>query len=187
MAPADPVRGNPRLGDVLLVARDHDNPVWRAAGARHLRAPHGRLRLPAPPRAGGAAAPGLLLGFRCTAPPLIFMLVYVWSRYNRNSSVSMYGVVSLQAFYVPWAILFIDILLGYDPLGDLCGVLAGHLYYHLVELYPRAGGKQLLSTPEWLKFALASAGVGHADPAYAQRANPGHKAWQGTGRRLGGR
>ena len=134
-----------------------------------------------------------------TAVPLVFMLMYVWSRYNPNSQVSLYGVLKLQSFYLvrlwacvracacvrrsvdrskancarhafnnpmpahpapaqPWAMVAITMLLGNDPIPDLVGIAVGHVYYFLVELYPRAGGPALLNTPKWFESMFFSLG-----------------------------
>lgn len=46
--------------------------------------------------------------------------------------------------------LAMDVIFG-SPIGpDLCGILAGHLYYFLTVLHPLAGGKVMLQTPMWL-------------------------------------
>eukprot|EP00793_Prasinoderma_coloniale_P005068 PRCOL_00000829-RA len=124
-----------------------------------------------------------------TAVPLVFMLMYVWSRYNPNSQVSLYGVLKLQSFYLPWAMVAITMLLGNDPIPDLVGIAVGHVYYFLVELYPRAGGPALLNTPKWFESMFFSLGF-RGDTttraqAQAQRA-AGFRAFGGGGRRLGG-
>ncbi|KAF5945653.1 hypothetical protein HYC85_015881 [Camellia sinensis] len=36
---------------------------------------------------------------------LVFMLLYVWSREFPNANINIYGLVSLKAFYLPWAML----------------------------------------------------------------------------------
>lgn len=59
-------------------------------------------------------------------------------------------VIDLQAFYLPWAMLALDVIFGSPIAPDLCGILAGHLYYFLTVLHPLAGGKNILQTPMWL-------------------------------------
>lgn len=54
---------------------------------------------------------------------------------------------SSQAFYLPWAMLCLDVIFGSPILPDLLGIIAGHLYYFLTVLHPLAGGRNMLKTP----------------------------------------
>ena len=76
--------------------------------------------------------------------------LYVWSRYNPDANVSIWGVLKLKAFYLPWALLGMGILLGHDPINDLAGIIVGHIYYFLHVLHPRRTGNVILHTPQWL-------------------------------------
>ncbi|KAI7988561.1 Derlin-1 [Camellia lanceoleosa] len=81
---------------------------------------------------------------------LVFMLLYVWSREFPNANISIYGLVSLKAFYLPWAMLALDVIFGSELMPDLLGIIAGHLYYFLTVLHPLASGKNILKTPKWV-------------------------------------
>ncbi|XVF88651.1 hypothetical protein PTKIN_Ptkin19aG0067900 [Pterospermum kingtungense] len=81
---------------------------------------------------------------------LVFMLVYVWSREFPNAQISIYGLVTLKAFYLPWAMLALDVIFGSPLIPDLLGIIAGHLYYFLTVLHPLATGKVILKTPMWV-------------------------------------
>ena len=59
-------------------------------------------------------------------------------------------LVNFQAFYLPWAMLALDVIFGSPIAPDLCGILAGHLYYFLTVLHPLASGRNILRTPMWL-------------------------------------
>ncbi|KAI5662726.1 hypothetical protein M9H77_22049 [Catharanthus roseus] len=83
-------------------------------------------------------------------PSLVFMLLYVWSREFPNASINIYGLVNLKAFYLPWAMLCLDVLFGSQIVPDLLGIIAGHLYYFLAVLHPLATGRNMLKTPQWL-------------------------------------
>ena len=69
----------------------------------------------------------LLLPVAFLGPSLIFMMTYVWSRNFPTGSVSIMGMVTLQAFYLPFAMLALSLVMGGDWLSDLLGILAGHL------------------------------------------------------------
>ncbi|OWM90961.1 derlin-1 [Punica granatum] len=86
---------------------------------------------------------------------LVFMLLYVWSREFPNAQVNIYGLVALKAFYLPWAMLALDVIFGSPILPDLLGIIAGHLYYFLTVLHPLATGKQILRTPRWVHKLVA--------------------------------
>ncbi|XP_022145089.1 derlin-1 [Momordica charantia] len=100
---------------------------------------------------------------------LVFMLLYVWSREFPNAQINLYGLVTLKAFYLPWAMLALDVIFGSPLVPDLLGILAGHLYYFLTVLHPLAGGKNILRTPFWVHRLVSRWRIG-APPV--QRAQP---------------
>ncbi|KAK9814204.1 hypothetical protein WJX72_002204 [[Myrmecia] bisecta] len=131
------------------------------------------------------------------ASPLVFMLLYVWSREFPTNNVSIWGLFNVQAFYLPFCFLGLNVMLGGNWVADLLGILAGHLYYFLKVLHPAAGGQDLLKTPAFLTRWVQQAGIGN--PAVRPAAPPGRqqaqaapaaptgfRAFGGTGRRLNG-
>lgn len=60
------------------------------------------------------------------------------------------NICLLQAFYLPWTMLAMDVIFGSPLMPDLLGIIAGHLYYFLTVLHPLAGGKNILETPMWV-------------------------------------
>jgi len=85
------------------------------------------------------------------APSLPFMVVYIWSRRNPSVVLSFLGLFDFSAPYLPWVILGFGYFLGQSPVFDLMGIAVGHLYYHLVDVYPQQSGRTLLKTPAFLK------------------------------------
>lgn len=83
-------------------------------------------------------------------PSLVFMLLYVWSREFPTSTVSIMGLVNLQGFWLPWAMLLVNTIFGMPIMSDLLGIIVGHVYYFLTVLHPRAGGQEYLKTPTWV-------------------------------------
>ncbi|XP_077236643.1 derlin-1.1-like isoform X1 [Tasmannia lanceolata] len=81
---------------------------------------------------------------------LVFMLVYVWSRENPNARIRIYGIVTLKGFYLPWAMLALDLIFGSPLIPDLMGIVAGHLHYFLTVIYPLSSGRNILKTPLWV-------------------------------------
>ncbi|KAK6941437.1 Derlin [Dillenia turbinata] len=127
-----------------------------------------------------SAIPGLTSPFLGIS--LVFMLLYVWSREFPNANINIYGLVTLKAFYLPWAMLALDVIFGSPLVPDLLGILAGHLYYFLTVLHPLAGGKNMLRTPYWVHKLVAKWRIGA--PAVNTRAAP---ADRGTGVAFSGR
>ncbi|XP_037338291.2 derlin-2-like [Pungitius pungitius] len=89
----------------------------------------------------------LLLG-----PALVVMLVYVWSRRNPRVSISLFGLLSFRAPFLPFVLAAFSLLLGNSVVVDLLGITVGHMYYFLEDVFPkRPGGRKLLTTPELLR------------------------------------
>lgn len=123
------------------------------------------------------------------ASSLIFMLIYVWSRNFPTSNVSIMGLVTIEAFYVPFAFVAIDLVTGKHWLGDALGILVGHLYYTLKVLMPAQGRQSMLETPWWVKRMVYASGVGTVNPREINPDNPGRptfRAFRGRGQRLAG-
>ncbi|KAA8534896.1 hypothetical protein F0562_029888 [Nyssa sinensis] len=115
---------------------------------------------------------------------LVFMLLYVWSREFPNANINIYGLVTLKAFYLPWAMLALDVIFGSPLLPDLLGIIAGHLYYFLTVLHPLAGGKNILKTPMWVHKLVARMGIGAPTSTQAQPDRTTGGAFMGRSYRL---
>jgi len=86
------------------------------------------------------------------APSLAFMVVYVWSRRNPHITLSFLGLFNFPAPYLAWVILGFGMLLGQSPAYDLLGIVVGHIYYFIEDVYPQtSGGRRILRTPEFLR------------------------------------
>ncbi|KAE9448717.1 hypothetical protein C3L33_19376, partial [Rhododendron williamsianum] len=129
-----------------------------------------------------SAIPGLWSPFLGVS--LVFMLLYVWSREFPNANISIYGLVTLKAFYLPWAMLGMDVIFGSPLLPDLLGIIAGHLYYFLTVLHPLAGGRTILKTP--IHKLVARLGIGAPATAQAQPDRNTGGAFRGRSYRVGG-
>ncbi|CAL9094073.1 unnamed protein product [Musa acuminata var. zebrina] len=91
---------------------------------------------------------------------MVFMLLYLWSREFPTTQINIYGLVTLKAFYLPWAMLMLDTIFGSPIMPSLLGIVAGHLYYFLTVLHPLATGRNLLRTPTWIHKLVALLGWG---------------------------
>lgn len=92
--------------------------------------------------------------------------------------LSIFGLFNVQAFYFPWVLVAIRVLMGGSPVDDLIGILAGHVYYFLEDV------QQIrLSAPSIMTDFFDS---GSRRPQQAQRNMFGGHQWGGGGQRLGG-
>ncbi|XP_021687017.2 derlin-1.2 isoform X2 [Hevea brasiliensis] len=117
---------------------------------------------------------------------LVFMIVYVWAREFPNARINIYGLVSLKGFYLPWAMLALDLIFGNPLMPDILGMVAGHLYYFLTVLHPLSGGNFVLRTPLWVHKLVAFWGEGTQVNAPVQRDPSAGVAFRGRSYRLNG-
>lgn len=93
--------------------------------------------------------------------PLSFMMVYLWSRDPNNAHVRMaFFVLQFNAPILPWVMLTFSLILGNPVETDLLGILVGHSYYFLDQVYPQIAEvrgwrwKKCLRTPSFLDYIL---------------------------------
>ncbi|CCI41219.1 unnamed protein product [Albugo candida] len=122
------------------------------------------------------------LDFPFLGPALIFMIVYVWSRRNATTPVAIWGF-QFEGLYLPWALIAFTVLIGGNPIMDICGVVAGHLYYFLLEVLPNLKGWRVLQTPQ-IFIKLFPPAIHPAAPQSARPESGPRYTW-GSGRRLG--
>uniref|UniRef100_A0A7S2Z190 Derlin n=1 Tax=Chloropicon laureae TaxID=464258 RepID=A0A7S2Z190_9CHLO len=113
--------------------------------------------------------------------PFVFMLLYVWSKHYPTQNVSIMGLFQVQGFYLPWAFLMINMVLGGSPWQDLFGIFAGHMHYFLTELNPQT--RHMMEPPLFVHKLVAS--FDGSAPARAGYARP-TGVFRGRGQRLGG-
>lgn len=95
---------------------------------------------------------GSLLSIRFMSYPLSWILTYIWSRKSRHMRVSFLGVVTITAPYYPFVELLFTLVQSNLEFKDIAvGLLLGHLYYFLEELWPRempSFGYHWIGTPQ---------------------------------------
>jgi hypothetical protein len=65
--------------------------------------------------------------------------------------MNFFGLLNFQAPYLPWVLFAFSLLLGNSVIVDLMGIIVGHIYYFLEDVFPRQqGGFRLLKTPRFL-------------------------------------
>lgn len=72
------------------------------------------------------------------------------SHRHMSSRPSYLILIFFQGFYLPWAMLALDLIFGNPLKPDILGMVAGHLYYFLTVLHPLSGGRFILKTPLWV-------------------------------------
>eukprot|EP00618_Florenciella_parvula_P019107 CAMPEP_0119538048 /NCGR_PEP_ID=MMETSP1344-20130328/50575_1 /TAXON_ID=236787 /ORGANISM="Florenciella parvula, Strain CCMP2471" /LENGTH=228 /DNA_ID=CAMNT_0007580789 /DNA_START=18 /DNA_END=701 /DNA_ORIENTATION=+ len=94
-----------------------------------------------------------VMGFFASQPflgqALSFMVLYVWSRKNPDAMTSIFGF-QMQAFYLPWALIALNVLIGNPIFMSILGVVAGHIYYFLHYIAPESMGIDPIKTPLFL-------------------------------------
>ncbi|ODM90037.1 Derlin-2 [Orchesella cincta] len=83
------------------------------------------------------------------------MLIYVWSRHNPMVRMSFFGVFNFQAPLLPLVLLGFSFLLGNSVQTDLIGIVVGHSYYFLHDVFPnQPNGFRILKTPQFMRRLL---------------------------------
>uniref|UniRef100_A0A1B6MPE4 Derlin n=1 Tax=Graphocephala atropunctata TaxID=36148 RepID=A0A1B6MPE4_9HEMI len=109
------------------------------------------------------------------------MLVYIWSRRNPFTRMSFFGILNFNAPYLPWVLLGFSVLLGNPVWVDLMGMIVGHCYYFMEDVFPnQTGGFRILNTPQFLK-SLFDTPADDADYVPMPEDRPGGFAWGAVG------
>lgn len=89
-------------------------------------------------------------------PSLTFAVVYIWSRRNPDVMMSFFGLFVFAAPYLPWVLILFGAMLGHNPIHDVLGLIAGHVYYYFEDVLPQVfpHAPQILRTPSFLKRLL---------------------------------
>lgn len=117
------------------------------------------------------AFPQFILG-----PSLIYYIVYVWSKRNPETPVSFMFGLRFKGFYVPFLFLALDFFMGASVVPHIVGIVAGHIFYFLVDVMPLQYGKKYLNTPGFLINWLEGGEQQQANPVEIRHAwgNEGH-------------
>ncbi|RIA98104.1 Der1-like family-domain-containing protein [Glomus cerebriforme] len=101
---------------------------------------------------------GLALFNQC----IVMAIIYVWSQYYKDAIVTFMFGIRFKGVYLPFVLLVFEMLqIGGIPWSSIIGVITGHLYHYLQDIYPASGGPRLLNTPQWLRrmFPQNASGV----------------------------
>lgn len=95
------------------------------------------------------ATNAVLPNFYIYGPSMLMMLVHIAARKDPFSPVNFWGF-SFLAWHFPFLLMFLHMLMGggmSSAVRDLIGILTGHLYFFLTDIYPKVRGVVLLETP----------------------------------------
>ncbi|QIW99161.1 hypothetical protein AMS68_004679 [Peltaster fructicola] len=82
-------------------------------------------------------------------------LTYIWSRRNPDVRLSFFGVLNFKAPWLPWVLVAFNVVLhGHWPKDELCGIVVGHIFYFLSDIYPGThDGYRPMNPPQfWLRL-----------------------------------
>ena len=82
-------------------------------------------------------------------PAITFMIVYIWGKKNAQQLINLVDVLHIKGSSLPFLLMISSHFMGQRTLKlDAMGIIAGHLYYYLEEIYPRlSGGHKIICSP----------------------------------------
>lgn len=86
-------------------------------------------------------------------PGITFMIVYIWGKKNAQQQINLVNLLHIKGSSLPLILMVSSWFLRQKTLkSDIMGVIAGHLYFYLEEIYPRLnGGQKILSNEKNFK------------------------------------
>lgn len=72
--------------------------------------------------------------------PLAFVPIYMWSRRHPSTQISLFGIITITAPYLPLALVAFSWFLNGTwkaAAGDLLGCAVGHLVWFVRDVWPR--------------------------------------------------
>lgn len=76
--------------------------------------------------------------------PLTFVVVYIWSRRNAYIRMNLLGVLNFNAPFLPFVLVLFSAFLHGIPVSDIIGIIVGHFYWVLEDIYPAMRQRQNL-------------------------------------------
>lgn len=134
--------------------------------------------------------PGFLLKIPVLSNALIMSVIYNWARTNPETMASFMFGLTFKSKYLPWVMVVFTTLMGGNPLAEILGIVAGHIYFLLTDLVPRDYNINVIRTPNFIADMFDDRRPVPNQPgqyqAPPQDAGPrGPRYTWGTGQRLG--
>lgn len=78
-------------------------------------------------------------------------LVYIWSRRNPEVRLSLMGLMVFSAPWLPWVLMGFNVVMhGSVPRDEILGVVVGHTWYFLADVWPGLYvGQRPMEPPGW--------------------------------------
>nr|AAY41612.1 derlin1-1 [Zea mays] len=76
--------------------------------------------------------------------------------FDKRTADFLWMMIFGASFYLPWAMLLLDVIFGSSLMPGLLGIMVGHLYYFFAVLHPLATGKSYLKTPKWVRHKIVA-------------------------------
>jgi Derlin-2/3 len=127
---------------------------------------------------------GSCAGLQFLGPSLLSGVIYLWSKRNPNVDTSLW-FFKMKALWLPWAMVALQFVLGENPVLELIGIAAAHVYFFLhevmpgMELHPWLKGRNFAATPDFLYEFMGLAPT-HMPPGM-QRVNDQRAAFRAAG------
>lgn len=89
-------------------------------------------------------------------PGITFMVVYIWGKKNAQAQINLVNLIHIKGSSLPLILMASSWFLRQKTLkSDIMGVIAGHIYFYLEEVYPRLnGGQKVLTNEKILKKSI---------------------------------
>jgi Der1-like family len=110
----------------------------------------------------------LLLGY-----PLILCFIYVWSKYEPEALVSIFGGFQVKGAQLPFVYMGLTMLMGGSIYTNLVSLVVGEVFYLLKEKVPQDYGLDLVAPPQFFS------------KLFDRRPNQPNVRFAGRGQRLG--
>ncbi|KAH9586200.1 Derlin [Trypanosoma melophagium] len=91
---------------------------------------------------------GLFIGLYFTSFSLMMALCWVFCKRHPEMNLTLF-VFEFRAAVFPWVLLLFHVIMGGAFMEDIVGIVIGHLYYFLKDVFPETHGMNPLRTPAW--------------------------------------
>ena len=93
------------------------------------------------------------MGLQFLSPCLSATMLYLWTRRNPNTEINIMEFITFRAQFLPWLLITLVVVFGFDVQDDLVGAAVGHMYYFLMDVVPKipeTNKLSVLSAPSFL-------------------------------------
>lgn len=95
---------------------------------------------------------GLTLGLPVLTNSFSMAIIYIWSQTNPDQTVSFMFGLQFKASMLPFVMLAFDMLTSGSLMMGIVGIVVGHAYHFLENVYPEQyGGVKFLRAPAFLE------------------------------------